>query len=122
MSKCLGSPSCPRVMLPAWPPRPPFWQHQGGQDKEAGRPCSSRAGAWPAVLPGGLLPCSESITSSGSHSGKGAAEPLGVEGRGAFQGPSWQPPVPDEARRHASGCLPAERLLGGQLAFVSFLG
>lgn len=69
-----------------------------------------------------LLPRSEPHYLIGKPFRKGAAEPLGVEGRGAFQGPSWQPPVPDEGRRHASGCLPAERLLGGQLAFVSFLG
>lgn len=62
------------------------------------------------------------MTSSGSHSGKELQSPWEWEWRGAFQGPSWQPLVPDQGRHHASGCLPAGQPLGGQLAFVSFSG
>lgn len=62
------------------------------------------------------------MTSSGSHSGKELQSPWEWEWSGAFQGPSWQPPVPDQGGRHASGCLPAGRPLGGQLAFVSSSG
>lgn len=90
---------------------------QGGH----GPPFSSRAGAGPAAFPGGLLPPASGITSSGSHSGKELQSPWEWEWRD-FQGPSWQPRVPDEGRRHASGCLPARRPLRGQLAFVSFSG
>lgn len=60
------------------------------------------------------------ITSSGSHSGKELQSPWEWEWKGAFQGPSWQPRVPDEGRRHASGvCLPSDRCEGSWLSSAS---
>ena len=116
-AKCPGPASSPR--LAPWPP--------SGSIGRAGLEAAS------SHLPGELgpgqqrFPAASSLalsgmTSSGSHSGKELQSPWEWEWRGAFQGPSWQPPVPDQGRHHASGCLPAGRPLGGQLAFVSFSG
>lgn len=121
MSECPGSPSCPRVRLPSVQPSPaprlapwpPSWQPGAGR---AGGLAAMSPPSWaPArALPSGLLPLRAHYL-IGKPFRKGA-EPLGAQGRGAFQGPSWQLPVPDEGRRHASGvCLLSDRWEGSWL-------
>lgn len=113
----------PESRSPTWLPESPSWRHPAGPGKEAtGRHFPAELGPGQRRFPVASSRAPSRITSSGSHSGKELQSPWEWEWRGAFQGPSWQPRVPDEGRRHASGCLPAERPLGGQLAFVSSSG
>lgn len=71
----------------------------------------------------GLLPRSKRHYLIGKPFRKELQSPWEWEWKEISKGPPGSlPPVPEQGRHHASGCLPAERPLGGQLAFVSFSG
>lgn len=107
-----GAPAAPGVLLPARPPRPPPWQRRGRQAREAGRPCSSRAGARPAARAAASSRAPSRMTSSGSHSGKELRAP-GRAGERRFPRALWAAagarPGPASRRGEGSWLLSAFR-------------
>lgn len=113
MNDCPGPPAARGRLLqasarPCSPPAPPPRPRSSGLGWEAPKiPAELGPGQSASQRPPPWLRVHYLI---GKPFRKGAAEPLGAQGRGAVRGPCWQPPVPDEAGVTPPGvCLPSDR-------------